>query len=108
MYTLFIHFHTVLMIELLFMQSQINDRNLNRVTVNWWERRSWSAQLGGLWFVCRQGQKICLLSKTARQAMGSTQHPIQWVPHFFSGGQAVHHILMLSMNGAIPVLHICA
>jgi hypothetical protein len=28
------------MIEFLFMQRQINDRNLNRVTVNWLEQRS--------------------------------------------------------------------
>jgi hypothetical protein len=40
MHTVFIHFHTGLMIELLFMQRQINDRNLNRVTVYWWQRRS--------------------------------------------------------------------
>jgi hypothetical protein len=40
MYTMFVHFHAALMTELLFMQRQINDRNLNRVTVYWWERRN--------------------------------------------------------------------
>jgi len=60
----------------------------------------WSAQFDGLWFVCRQGQKIYLLSKTARQAMGPTYHPLKWLPEFFSGGKAVHHMLRLSMSGA--------
>ena len=42
--------------------------------------------LDDAWFSSQQGQENILFSKMSRQALGSTQPPIQWVPSVLSLG----------------------
>jgi len=104
MYTVLIH----LMIELLFMHRQINDFNLNRVTVYWWERRG---VVGTAWrslVRVQAGAEHFSLIQNCQTGDGAHTPPYSVGAGVLFRGKAVLHMLRLSMIGAIPLLHLCA